>query len=214
MQLRLSLALAGLAGLSLVAACSDSTSLAGTGTLAVRLTDAPIALDQVQRVDVYVVRVDVKQDEASDSTAANASATDTTASAADARQGWRTVATPDSLYNLLDLQNGVSTALGSATLTAGTYRMMRFVINPDSSSITLTDGTVLTKTSSPGVMFPSAAQSGIKVNFTQPLVITAGDTTTATADFDAAQSFTLRGSSILSDGLQFRPVIRLTSVSK
>jgi hypothetical protein len=214
MQLRSFLALTALAGLSLGAACSDSTGLAGTGTLAVRLTDAPIQLDQVQRVDVYVVRVDVKQDATSDSTAANASSTDTTASAADVRDGWLTVAKPDSLFNLLDLQNGVSAALGSATLTTGTYRMMRFVIDPDKSSITLTDGTVLTKGSAPGINFPSAAQSGIKVNFTQPLVISANDTTTATADFDAAQSFVLRGSTIMSDGLQFKPVIRLKSVSQ
>lgn len=214
MQHRSFLALAALAGLSLAVACSDATSVAGTGTLAVRLTDAPIALDQVQRVDVYVVRVDVKQDETSDSTTANTSATDTTASAAEARDGWRTVAKPDSLFNLLDLQHGVSAALGSATLTTGTYRMMRFVIDPDKSSVTLTDGTVLTKSSSPGVMFPSAAQSGIKVNFTQPLVIAANDTTTATADFDAAQSFVLRGSTIMSGGLQFKPVIRLTSVAQ
>ncbi len=209
MQLRSFLAFTAFAGLSLGAACSDSTGLAGTGTLAVRLTDAPIQLDQVQRVDVYVVRVDIKQAETSDSTAANTSASDTTASAAEARDGWLTVAKPDSLFNLLDLQNGVSAALGSATLTTGTYRMMRFVIDPDKSSITLTDGTVLTKGSSPGINFPSAAQSGIKVNFTQPLVVSANDTTTATADFDAAQSFVLRGSTIMSDGLQFKPVIRL-----
>lgn len=214
MQLRSFLAFTALAGLSLGAACSDSTGLRGTGTLAVRLTDAPIQLDQVQRVDVYVVRVDVKQDETSDSTAANTAATDTTVSSAEARQGWLTVATPDSLFNLLDLQNGVSAALGSATLTTGTYRMMRFVIDPDKSSITLTDGTVLTKGSSPGINFPSAAQSGIKVNFTQPLVVSANDTTTATADFDAAQSFVLRGSTIMSDGLQFKPVIRLKSVAQ
>ena len=214
MQLRSFLAFTALAGLSLGAACSDSTGLSGTGTLAVRLTDAPIQLDQVQRVDVYVVRVDIKQDETSDSTAANTSATDTTASAAEARDGWLTVAKPDSLFNLLDLQNGVSAALGSATLTTGTYRMMRFVIDPDKSSITLTDGTVLTKGSSPGINFPSAAQSGIKVNFTQPLVVSANDTTTATADFDAAQSFVLRGSTIMSDGLQFKPVIRLKSAAQ
>ncbi|HSQ29245.1 MAG TPA: DUF4382 domain-containing protein [Gemmatimonadaceae bacterium] len=214
MQLRSFLAFTALAGLSLGAACSDSTGLSGTGTLAVRLTDAPIQLDQVQRVDVYVVRVDIKQDETSDSTAANTSATDTTASAAEARDGWLTVAKPDSLFNLLDLQNGVSAALGSTTLTTGTYRMMRFVIDPDKSSITLTDGTVLTKGSSPGINFPSAAQSGIKVNFTQPLVVSANDTTTATADFDAAQSFVLRGSTIMSDGLQFKPVIRLKSAAQ
>jgi uncharacterized protein DUF4382 len=143
MQLRSSLAVAALAGLSL-AACSDATSVGGNGTLAVRLTDAPFPTDSVKSVDVFVVRVDVKQDDATDSTAANTDATDTTVSASEARDGWQTIATPDSLIDLLTLQNGISTALGQASLKAGTYHAMRLVIDPDSSSITMLDGTVLT----------------------------------------------------------------------
>lgn len=214
MQLRSSFALAALAGLSLAAACADATSVAANGTLAVRLTDAPLPIDSVKSVNVYVVRVDVKQDDTPDSTAANTEATDTTVTAAEARDGWTTIATPDSVIDLLTLQNGVSTALGKASLKAGSYRAMRLVIDPDSSNVTLVDGTVLTGTSSPGIMFPSAAQSGIKVFFTQPLDVSANDTTTVTADFDVGQSFVLRGSSIMSAGLQFKPVVRVKSVSK
>lgn len=214
MQLRYSLAVAALAGMSLVAACSDATSVGGNGTLAVRLTDAPFSIDSVKSVNVFVVRVDVKQDDATDSTAANTAATDTTVSASEARDGWQTIATPDSLIDLLTLQNGISTALGQASLKAGTYHAMRLVIDPDSSSITLLDGTVLTNHSTPGILFPSAAQSGIKVFFTQPLDVSAGATTTVTADFDVGQSFVLRGSSIMSAGLSFKPVVRVKSVSQ
>jgi Domain of unknown function (DUF4382) len=214
MQVRSLFAVVTLAGLSITAACSDATSVGGNGTLAVRLTDAPFPLDSVKSVDVFVVRVDVKQDDATDSTAANTDATDTTVSATEARDGWQTIAKPDSLIDLLTLQNGVSTALGQASLKAGTYRAMRLVIDPDSSSITMLDGTVLTGTSAPGIQFPSAAQSGIKVFFTQPLEVTANATTTATADFDVGQSFVLRGSSIMSAGLSFKPVVRMKSVTQ
>jgi len=214
MQLRSSFAAAALAGLSLIAACSDATSVAGNGTLAVRLTDAPFPIDSVKSVNVFVVRVDVRQDDASDSTAANTDATSTTVSAVEARDGWQTIAKPDSIIDLLTLQNGVSAALGQSSLQAGTYRAMRLVIDPDSSSITMLDGSILTSSSTPGILFPSAAQSGIKVNFTQPLDVTANATTTVTADFDVGQSFVLRGSTIMSSGLSFKPVIRVKSVSQ
>lgn len=214
MQVRSSFAVVALAGLSLVAACSDATNVSGNGTLAVRLTDAPFPLDSVKSVDVFVVRVDVKQDDVADSTAANTDATDTTVTSAEAHDGWQTIATPHASMNLLTLQNGASTALGDASVKSGTYHAMRLVIDPDSSSITLADGTVLTNRSTPGIMFPSAAQSGIKVFLTQPLGVSANDTTTVTADFDVGQSFVLRGSSITSAGLLFKPVVRMKSVSK
>lgn len=214
MQVRSSFAIAAIAGLSLAAACSDATSIGGNGTLAVRLTDAPFPLDSVKSVDVFVVRVDVRQGDATDSTAAQTDATDTTVTTSEARDGWQTIAKPDSLINLLTLQNGASTALGQASLKAGTYHAMRLVIDPDSSSITLLDGTVLTSKSTPGILFPSAAQSGIKVFFTQPLDVTANATTTATADFDVGQSFVLRGASITSAGLSFKPVVRMKSVTQ
>ena len=214
MNHRSAVALTALVGLSLAAACSDATSVAANGTVAVRLTDAPLSLDSVKSVNVFVVRVDVRQDDAADSTAANTDATDTTVTAAEARDGWTTIATPDSLIDLLTLQNGVSTALGQASLKAGSYHAMRLVIDPDSSNVTLANGTVLTGSSSPGIMFPSAAQSGIKVFFTQPLDVAANATTTVTADFDVGQSFVPRGSSITSGGLQFKPVVRVKSVSQ
>jgi hypothetical protein len=214
MQLRSSFAVAALAGLVVVVSCSDATSVGGSGTLAVRLTDAPFPLDSVKSVDVFVVRVDVRQDDTPDSTAANTDASDTTVTDAEARDGWQTIATPDSLIDLLTLQNGASTGLGAATLKAGSYHSMRLVIDPDSSSITLLDGTVLTNKSTPGILFPSAAQSGIKVNFTQPLDVQANATTTVTADFDVGQSFVLRGSTLLSAGLSFKPVVRVKSVTQ
>lgn len=214
MHFRSTMAIFAVAAASFAAACSDATSVAANGTLAVRLTDAPFPLDSVKSVDVFVVRVDVKQGDASDSTAATTAATDTTVSASEARDGWQTIATPDSLIDLLTLQNGISTALGQASVKSGTYRTMRLVIDPDSSSITLLDGTVLTNKSTPGILFPSAAQSGIKVNFTQPLDVQANATTTVTADFDVGQSFVLRGSTLLSAGLSFKPVVRVKSVTQ
>jgi hypothetical protein len=194
-----------IASITAIAACSDSTSPAGSGTLAVQLTDAPFATDSVSRVDVYVVRIDTKATESDSADAAHAVSDDS----ADT-DGWMTVGKPNTLINLLTLQNGVTTNLGLATLPAGSYSNFRLVIDPSRSSVTLKNGTVLTSTSSPSVSFPSAARSGIKVNFSSPVVISTGGTTTALVDFDVNNSFVIRGSSIASSGLIFKPVIRGT----
>jgi len=205
MSLRFAFAGIALATAAFAGACADSTTAQGAGKLEVRLTDAPFSTDQVSRVDVYVVRVDVRNAAATD-----ADADANVADASAATSGWTTVATPNQSIELLALQNGVTTALGTATLAAGDYQAARLVIDPSQSSVTLKDGTVLTSTSTPNVTFPSASRSGIKVNLDKPITIAADGTTTALIDFDVSQSFVLRGNSITSGGLTFKPVVRGT----
>ena len=185
-------------------ACTDSTGQE-SGTLRVQLTDAPFASDSVSRVDVFVVRVDTRA-ESSDSAAAATNVNDASVSSS----GWTTVATPNQKIELLALRNGVTAALGTKSLLAGSYQSFRLVIDPSQSSVTLKNGTVLTSTSSPSVSFPSAARSGIKINLDRPIVIVADDTTTALVDFDVARSFVIRGTTIASGGLNFTPVVRGT----
>jgi len=172
-----------------VAACSDSSGT-GTGLLTVRMTDAPFPFSDVARVDVFVVRVDARTAEPTD-----AQATDATD-----QSGWTTVATPNASINLLDLGGGKTTNLGAATLATGTYNGFRLIIDPSKSSITLTDGT------KPAIMFPSAAQSGIKINLDKPIELTANGSV-MTLDFNIGSSFVMRGNNA-SNGFIFKPVIR------
>ncbi len=186
-----------------VGACSDSTGQQ-TGTLKVQLTDAPFSSDSVSRVDVFVVRVDTRQelvDDAVVATGVDASATST---------GWTTVAEPNRKIELLALRNGITTDLGLKTLPVGSYQSFRLIIDPSQSSVTLKNGTVLTSTSSPSVSFPSAARSGIKINLDKPIVLAADDTTTTLVDFDVDHSFVMRGATIAQSGLNFTPVVRAT----
>ena len=186
-------------------ACSDSTSPArgASGTLVTRLIDAPFPTDQVQSVDIYVVRVDARQSDLTDADANTA--LDEQSSAA---SGWKTVATPNASFNLLSLQNGIAAVLGQANLPAGTYNGFRLVIDQSKSSATLKDGTVLNGGSTPGIKFPSAGQSGIKIALAQPVKIVANTETDLLVDFDAGESFVLRGNTIEQNGLLFKPVIR------
>ena len=191
-------------------AFSGSPSGLGTtspqyGALRMALTDAPFSTDSVRSVNVFVVRVDGRTAGA-DSAAADSATAGDSASA----NGWTTLAMPDTVVNLLDYQNGTTLALGTARLAAGTYGGFRMVIDPTRSNVVLANGDTLTGSSSPGIVFPSGDRSGIKVNLSSPATITANDTTAMLLDFNVANSFVVRGSSILQLGLLFKPVIQAT----
>src|SRR5689334_4159644 len=124
----------------LAAACSADGTLpkldgsSETGTVLVKLTDAPFPTDQVKSVDVFVVRVDGRTSDVSEADAdqdlENSGST-----------GWRTLATPNASFNLLSLQNGATATLGSSPLAVGTYSGLRLIIDASQSSVTLKDGT-------------------------------------------------------------------------
>jgi hypothetical protein len=119
---------------------TDTT--ANAGTTSTLLTDAPFPYDRVARVDLYVVSV-------SASLSADTSAT----------QGGNffMLATPNRRINVLGLQNGVTDELGKSNLPTGAITAVRMVIDTDSSSITLTNGKVLTGRSTPGIQWQSSA---------------------------------------------------------
>jgi hypothetical protein len=169
-------------------ACSDSSGT-GTGLLTVRLTDAPFPFSDVARVDVYVVRVDARTTSTTDEEAANESN----------HGGWTTIATPNTLINLLDLGEGKTVNLGATTLATGNYQGFRLILDTDQSSITLKDGT------QPPISFPSAGHSGIKVKLDAPIQLTENGSV-MTLDFDIGRSFVLRGNKA-ANGFNFKPVI-------
>jgi hypothetical protein len=172
-----------------LASCADSSP--GTGKLTVQMTDAPFPFGEVSSVDVFVVRVDARSE----------TTTDSEASAEGQMSGWTTIATPNKSINLLSLQGGVTTNLGSTTLASGTYRGFRLVIDPAQSSVTLKDGT------KPAITFPSASRTGIKIVLDQAIEVTR-DSSVMILDFDVGRSFVMRGASIRNNGLLFKPVIR------
>jgi len=190
-----------------IGACGGSdTAPKGMGTLVVQLTDAPFPTDSVKSVDIFVVRVDGRVEDVDDASADTHVATESESEG----DGWKTLATPNASINLLELQNGVVSTVGEAKIDAASYRGFRLVIDPSKSSVTLKNGQVLTNTSSPSVMFPSASRSGIKIALASPVVVGEDGKTTMVVDFDVASSFVMRGNSLAQNGLLFKPVIRAT----
>jgi hypothetical protein len=192
---RISRAVVGsLLGIAAVTACSDTTGT-NTGKLTVQLTDAPFPFAEVSRVDMHVVRIDARTQSVSEDDAADASETG----------GWTTIASPNTTINLLSLQGGVTTNLGTTSLATGNYNGFRLILDTEKSSVTLKDGTVLT--GGDGIIFPSAAQTGIKINLDAPIQVTQ-DSSVMILDFDVGSSFVMRGNDIRNNGLLFKPVIR------
>ena len=187
---------------TVLTACGDSGTGASRGTLSLAITDAPVPYAEVDSAIVFVVRIDAKQEDASEAEADSGAAESRHDGEEDRRHGgWVTLATPNQPVNLLAYQHGDMLPLGQQSLPSGTYKGFRLVIDPAQSRVVLKDG------SKPAIKWPSAARSGIKIKLEKPITVTAGETLMV-IDFDLAGSFVLRGNSMRNDGLLFKPVVR------
>ncbi len=205
-------ALAASGSAAFVACGSDSgTSPAAAASVSVALTDSPFPFDSVARADLFIVRVDGKLAE-TDSVDSESDKDDDSHSNNDPAHDWVTLASPNQLFNLLDLQNGKSVNLAQKTLPSGTYRGFRLILDAGKSSITLKNGTVLSGANG-GIKFPSAGRSGIQIKLAHPFSIVSGKSQMM-IDFDLGHSFEMRGHSLEKNGLIFRPVIRASAVEE
>ena len=226
MRHRLFSILVGVGAVALWACADNSVTAAhmqaGQGTIAMRLIDDPSALDSIASVNIFVVRVDARVKVADTVSAADsASAADSSVEGDgdfedrdrdfdhDHRDSttWVTIASPNKLINILELQHGDTAILDSAVLDTIKFRSMRIIIDPSQSNVTLKDGTVLTATSTPSVDFFSHGRFGVLVDLDNDVDIKPGATTTVTLDFKLGDSISLKGHSIGHDGLVIRAVV-------
>lgn len=171
-------AVAAFAALSL-AACGDSTSNE-RGTLSVRLMDAP---GDVRKAVVTISQVYLQPGEDS---------------------GARRVILRDTPFttDLLTLANDVARLVDSATVPAGRYGQLRFVITGGYLEVEGQNGATQVYASSPtyaglpagtqvtgSLQMPSYAQSGLKVQLPNGGVVIGGDEKILLVDFDVARSF-------------------------
>lgn len=196
------------------AACSSdkmtgTTAGPGQGMLAVRLTDAPVVLDSIKEVNIFILKIDARRAEAD-----SAEVDDDMEGNHAAEQHvehkdstlWVTIATPNKAYNLLNLQNGVTALLGATPIDTGHFKAVRLIIDPTKSNIVLKDGTVLTTTSTPPIEFENSKKHGLLVELQDSLEVGEKGTTTVTLDIKLNESITLRGRTVR-DGFLFRPVV-------
>lgn len=166
-------------GLLFAAACDTTTPGGGAeGRLHVLLTDAP--LDDVAEARVTIERVELMGDD-----------------------GERIILSDeDRSFDLLELQNGVTTTLADVTLPEGTYSEMRIIV-AEEATLTFTDG------STSRLKIPSGSASGIKIRFPAFEIDDDNDVIVLTVDFDASRSFVRAGNS---GKYIFKPVIKAESL--
>ena len=155
--------------------CNKDTS-STQATLELRLTDGPAMFEEVN-IDVQGAEVHVNKDTASSS-------------------GWQTLAITKGVYNILKLNNGIDTILGSTKLPLGDVSQIRLILG-DNNTIKV-DGKVLP------LVVPSSDKSGLKLKFEKKLL--AGVSYKVLMDFDAAKSVkeVKKGSEY-----KMKPVLRL-----
>jgi len=170
------LLLAGCTGM----AGSSSRSAGGTGTLQVRLTDAPIDLSTVQSVNVTLTGVTVFPEETTNP------------------MGTLMESGPISLmafpatFDLLTLTGGATVLLATGEVPAGTYSRIHLDIS--SATLVNTDGSTT----------PLKIDSN-KVDVPIRFEVTAGTTDTITLDFNAAASVQVNETG--NDQFILRPVV-------
>jgi Domain of unknown function (DUF4382) len=161
------------ASLLMIAGCSkdQSSPAKGTSNLTIQLTDNPYNATEVN-VQILQVRVNFKGDST----------------------GWMDLDTKDSIYNLLDLQNGVVTPLAQGNVPADTLREIRFILG-DSNSIKIGNDVFPMKV-------PSGSESGLKIKLNKKLHATLDS---LVIDFDAALSIVKTGN----DKYILKPVLKI-----
>jgi len=192
--MRLSTFLPAIAAAATLAACGGGGDSGGTGTLSVKMTDAPACGYDNVWVTVTKVRVH-KSDGASD-----------------ADPGWsEVVVTPDPgrdgrRIDLLSLQNGLLADLGQTALPEGHYTQVRLVLSGASGAnqIVLTDDTTKTPIN---LDTPSAQQSGLKLK--HGFDVAAGEEVDLVLDFDACKSIVKAGAS---NRYNLKPVVSVIPI--
>jgi len=179
---RTSLNLFAALGLALTgAACSDSTGNATSGKITVLLTDAP---GDIKTAMVTISQIYLQGSSEGDDASGRVILRDTPVTT-----------------DLLTLASSTAELVKDATIPAGTYGQLRFVITGGYIEVENADGTTSIFASSPdyaglpagatvngSLKMPSFAQSGLKVSVPGGITI-GGQQTVLLVDFDVSQSF-------------------------
>lgn len=178
----------GLAGLATGCGKDSTSSIVprGSGTLSVRVTDDPVDLVQISHLYVTFDRLYLFPERAGQDSSGGH----------DARPTPIEVITNPITLDLVSLSNGLTAALGTASVPEGTYRSVNLVVSYSWA--------ILANGDSVDVMIPSGDTRGLKI--VTEFTVTSGGVSEITLDFNAAAS--LHEAPPGSGRYILRPVIR------
>jgi hypothetical protein len=149
------------------------------GDIAIKMTDAP---GDYLQVNVDVSQIQIHYDGGNNNV------------------GWIDLNTQSGIYDLLTLQNGITTMLATKPqVPAAKVSQIRLILGPN-NTVMLNDSTVH------ALKVPSAYQSGIKLNVHAD--VPENSMLTVTLDFDADQSVNMEGNG----DYIMKPVINVLSI--
>jgi hypothetical protein len=167
----------------------------GKGTVVLSLTDAPFPVSLVDKALVTIDKIEIRS---------TGTATATTEEEDDNSSLFTVLYEGvGKEYDLLDLQNGITTELLSMDIPAGSYDLIRMHITE--SNVVLKDGTKF------NLKVPGGSSSGMKIKITPNLVIESGVESEVILDFDVSKSFVAQGNVKAKNGIKgfiFKPVLR------
>jgi hypothetical protein len=195
MNLKIAVALVGLAAIAGLVACDTGTSPSGGQSgVSVYLTDAPIDLAGVHAVNVTLSGVLLYPTEAGSGDAGGV----------ELESG--PISLPGDLtLNLLDFQNGQVTFLGSQAAPAGSYSRLRLQVV--SAELVRDDDN---DPATPDIVEPIKVPSS-KVDVPVPFELTAGENLEITIDFDAQASVQVNATNGQNSYI-LRPVINVAGM--
>ncbi|MGH2400086.1 MAG: DUF4382 domain-containing protein [bacterium] len=159
--------------LALLTGCSSNTARPSMGAVRVSMSDAPAEIDAIELV---ITEISIQR------------------SGNDSLSGWEVLRSDSLRIDLLELRNGVFTAVAEEQVPAGGYHQLRLEIGAGSTIVV--DGVTHP------LEVPSGAQSGLKIN--GDFGVPAGGTLEIGVDFDAARSIVRTGAG----RYQLKPVLR------
>ena len=193
-----------LALLVLLAACGGGSNDGGStasakGKVNLLVRDAPFPYAYVDTASVVIEEIRVK----------NAST-----------GVWTTVYTGPTDVDLVPLSGGNSLPLTQATLDVGTYDAVRVIVSGGevmlAPSAFAEGGNALYTTANGRLKFPSASQSGLKVQIRPPIQVVTQLSSDLVLDFDLSKNFVFNGPVTHPPGVKsviFTPVVRATNES-
>lgn len=177
-MIKIPLAMLLLAATALTFSACDKQ--ARTGKVTVKMTDAPIDFDSVN-VEVLQVKVHVSN-------------------TGNGNPGWVDLPTQSGMYNLLDLQNDITTTLVDPhILPVGDIQQMRLILGANNY--------VVVDTVAYDLETSSQMNTGLKFNIDAS--ITPNDEVEILIDFDAEQSIVIEGNGTY----KLKPVIKVESIT-
>jgi hypothetical protein len=172
----------------------DDSENGGKGTLVLTLTDAPFPVSLVDQALVTIDKIEIR----------SATAVTATGEEGDNSSLYTVLYEGEGkVFNLLDLQNGITAELLSMELEAGSYDLIRMHVAK--AEVLLKSGTSF------DLKIPSGSSSGLKIKISPELVIESGVESEVVLDFDVSKSFVVQGNMHSPAGIKgflFKPVLR------